>query len=163
MFKIGDLAVYPAQGVGVIEAIEKKEIMGCTQLFYIMKILGNGMIIMIPTGSAESVGLRGVISEEEIPRVYEILRDRNVTIDKQTWNKRYKEYLEKINTGSVFEIAEVLRDLFILKYDHEKELSFGERKMMDTARNLLVKEISVATHNEEVKVEQDINALFPVH
>ena len=163
MFKIGDLAVYPAQGVGVIEAIEKKEIMGCTQLFYIMKILGNGMIIMIPTGSTESVGLRGVISEEEIPRVYEILRDRNVTIDKQTWNKRYKEYLEKINTGSVFEIAEVLRDLFILKYDHEKELSFGERKMMDTARNLLVKEISVATHNEEVKIEQDINALFPVH
>jgi len=163
MFKIGDLAVYPAQGVGVIEAIEKKEIMGCTQLFYIMKILGNGMIIMIPIGSAESVGLRGVISEEEIPRVYEILRDRNVTIDKQTWNKRYKEYLEKINTGSVFEIAEVLRDLFILKYDHEKELSFGERKMMDTARNLLVKEISVATHNEEVKIEQDINALFPVH
>ncbi len=163
MFKIGDLAVYPAQGVGVIEAIEKKEIMGCTQLFYIMKILGNSMIIMIPTGGAESVGLRCVISEKEIPRVYEILKDRDVTIDKQTWNKRYKEYLEKINTGSVFEIAEVLRDLFILKYDQEKELSFGERKMMDTARNLLVKEISVATHNEEIKIEQDINALFPVH
>jgi len=157
------LAVYPAQGVGVIEAIEKKEIMGCTQLFYIMKILGNSMIIMIPTGGAESVGLRCVISEKEIPRVYEILRDRDVTIDKQTWNKRYKEYLEKINTGSVFEIAEVLRDLFILKYDQEKELSFGERKMMDTARNLLVKEISVATHDEENKIEQDINALFPVH
>jgi CarD family transcriptional regulator len=128
-----------------------------------MKILGNGMIIMIPTGSAESIGLRGIISEEEIPKVYEILRGRDVTIDKQIWNKRYKEYIEKINTGSVFEIAEVLRDLLILKYDHEKELSFGERKMMDTAKNLLVKEISIATHNEEVKIEQDINALFPIH
>lgn len=163
MFKVGDLAVYPAQGVGVIEAIEKKEIMGCTQSFYIMKILGNSMTIMIPTNSARSVGLRNVISKDEISRVYEILRERDITIDKQTWNKRYKEYLEKIKTGSVFEIAGVLRDLFILKHNQEKTLSFGERKMMDTAKNLLIKEISVATHNEEAKIEKDINAMFTVH
>lgn len=161
MFKVGDLAVYPAQGVGVIKAIEKKEIMGDEQLFYIMKILGNTMTIMIPTSSAKSVGLREVISEKEIPMVYEILKDRDITVDKQTWNKRYKEYLDKIKTGSVFEIARVLRDLFMLKYD--KDLSFGERKMMDTAKNLLVKEMSVATHDEETKIEQSINAIFPMH
>ncbi|MBE9546609.1 MAG: CarD family transcriptional regulator [Proteobacteria bacterium] len=161
MFKIGDLAVYPAQGVGVIEAIETKEIMGSEHLFYIMKILGNSMTIMIPTDSAKSVGLREVISEEEIPRVYEILNDKDVSIDKQTWNKRYKEYLEKIKTGSAFEVARVLRDLFMLKYD--KDLSFGERKMMDIAKGLLIKEISIATHDEEVKIEQSINAIFPVH
>jgi RNA polymerase-interacting CarD/CdnL/TRCF family regulator len=78
-----------------------------------MKIMGNGMKIMIPTTSAKAVGLREVIMEKEIPRVYEILRNKDVTIDKQTLNKRYREYLEKIKTGSVFEIASVLRDLFL--------------------------------------------------
>ncbi|MCX5840637.1 MAG: CarD family transcriptional regulator [Deltaproteobacteria bacterium] len=160
MFKVGDLAVYPAQGVGVIEAIENREVMGSRQLFYIMKIMGNGMKIMIPMKGADAVGLREVIAETEIPKVYAILRNKDVTIDKQTWNKRYREYLEKIKTGSVFEIAGVLRDLFILKID--KNLSFGERKMMDTAKSLLIKEISVASNSEETKIEQDLKMIFPI-
>jgi CarD family transcriptional regulator len=160
MFKVGDLAVYPAQGVGIIEAIENRDVGGSEQLFYIMKIMGNGMKIMIPMASAKSVGLREVIMETEIPKVYAILRNKDVTIDKQTWNKRYREYLEKIKTGSVFEIARVLRDLFILKND--KNLSFGERKMMDTAKNLLIKEISVASNAEETKVEEDLKTIFTI-
>ncbi|OPY13961.1 MAG: RNA polymerase-binding transcription factor CarD [Syntrophus sp. PtaB.Bin001] len=158
MFKVGDLAVYPAQGVGVIEAIESREVMGSTQKFYIMKIMSNGMKIMIPTGSAESVGLRELILEDDVPKVYEILKNKDITIDKQTWNKRYREYLEKIKTGSVFEIARVLRDLLILKND--KNLSFGERKMMDTAKSLLIKEISIASNAEETKIEQDLKTIF---
>ncbi len=160
MFKVGDLAVYPAQGVGIIEAIEERDMMGSVQSFYIMKILGSNMKIMIPLESAKSVGLRSVIAAREIPKIYEILKDKDITIDKQTWNKRYRDYLEKIKTGSVYEVARVLRDLCILKLD--KDLSFGERKMMDTARNLLIKEISVASKSEETKVEEDINSLFPV-
>ena len=160
MFRIGDLAVYPAQGVGVIEAIEEREVMNRKHLFYIVRILNNSMKIMIPINSAESVGLREVILKEEIPKVYEILRNKEVTVDKQIWNKRYKEYLNKIKTGSIFEIARVLRELFILKGD--KDLSFGERKMMDTAKNLLVKEISVASNSEEAKIEQDLKILFAV-
>ena len=160
MFKVGDLAVYPAQGVGVIEAIEKKEIMGNKQTFYIMKIMGNGMKIMIPTNSAKSVGLREVIKAKEISKVYDILKNKDITIDKQTWNKRYREYLEKIKTGSVYEIAKVLRDLLILKND--KNLSFGERKMMDTAKSLLIKEISVATKSDETKIEQDLKLIFTI-
>ena len=152
--------MYPAQGVGIIEAIENREYMGSKQKFYVMKIMSNGMKIMIPTNSAASVGLREVIAEEEIPKVYEILRNKEVTIDKQTWNKRYKEYLDKIKTGSVFEIARVLRDLCILKSD--KNLSFGERKMMDTAKSLLVKEISVASNLEETKVEQNLRTILTV-
>ena len=154
------MAVYPAQGVGVIEAIENREFMGNRQTFYVMKIMSNGMKIMIPTNSAESVGLREVITVEEIPKVYEILKNKDVIIDKQTWNKRYKDYLDKIKTGSVFEIARVLRDLFILKSD--KSLSFGERKMMDTAKSLLVKEISIASKLEETKVEQDLRRMLTV-
>jgi CarD family transcriptional regulator len=160
MFKIGDVAVYPTQGVGVIESIEKREIMGNDGEFYIMRLVGNGMRIMIPINSAETVGLREVIREEDISKIYDILRCRDIIIDKQTWNKRYREYLEKIKTGSVFEIACVLRDLLVLKAD--KSLSFGERKIMDTAKNLLIKEISVVSKLEEHKVEKDFETLFAV-
>jgi len=158
MFKVGDLAVYPAQGVGVIEAIENREVMGNKQQYYIMKIMGNGMKIMIPMDSAQAVGLRELITAREIPKIYAILRNKNVTIDKQTWNKRYREYLEKIKTGSVYEIARVLRDLLILKSD--KNLSFGERKMMDTAKSLLIKEISIASNSDEAKIEEDLKKIF---
>ncbi len=158
MFDIGDMAVYPAHGVGVIEAIENREVMGNKQHFYVMKILGNNAKIMIPKNGAESVGLREVITEEEIPRIYEILSERDVPVDKQTWNKRYKEYWEKIKTGSVYEIAKVLRDLFTLKLD--KDLSFGERKMMDTAKSLLIMEISIAANCEEREVERNLSNIF---
>ena len=158
IFRVGDLAVYPAHGVGVIESLECKEVMGQEQDFYIMRILDTGMIIMIPIQNANNVGLRQLISKEEINQVYRILEDRTAEIDNQTWNRRYREYMEKIKTGSLFEVAEVLRDLSILKTD--KDLSFGERKMLDTARNLLVKEIALATEMDENQVENHLNRIF---
>ncbi len=158
MFNIGDLAVYPAHGVGVIEKIESQEISGCRQDFYVMRILDNDMIIMIPTSNVNNVGLREIICQTEVPRLYSILKKRNVSIDNQTWNRRYREYMDKIKTGSVFEVAEVYRDLLILKLD--KDLSFGERKMLDTARNLLVKEISLSRQIGEEQVEKDLDKMF---
>jgi CarD family transcriptional regulator len=158
MFKVGDLAVYPAHGVGLIERIETQEISGCKQDFYVMRILENDMIIMIPTNNVENVGLREIIERTEVPKLYSILKKRDVTIDNQTWNRRYREYMDKIKTGSVFEVAEVYRDLLILKV--EKDLSFGERKMLDTARNLLVKEISLAKKVGEEQVEKDLDKIF---
>jgi len=158
MFKVGDLAVYPAHGVGVIERIETKEISGCRQDFYVMRILDNDMIIMIPTNNVDSVGLREIIPQTDVPKLYSILRKRDVQVDNQTWNRRYREYMDKIKTGSVFEVAEVYRDLLMLKL--EKDLSFGERKMLDTARNLLVKEISLAKHVQEEQVERDLDRIF---
>ena len=158
MFKIGDLAVYPAHGVGIIERIESQEFSGASQDFYVMRILENDMIIMIPTQNVESVGLRGIIEQKEVPKLYSILEKRDVVIDNQTWNRRYREYTDKIKTGSVYEVAEVYRDLLILKI--EKELSFGERKMLDTARNLLVKEIALAKKVEEKQIEKDLDKMF---
>lgn len=155
MFKVGDLAVYPAHGVGKIEGIEKKDIGGHHQEFYIMRILENDMKIMIPVGNAVAVGLRQLIDHQEIPRVYEILQTRKISVDGATWNRRYREYMEKIKTGSIYELAEVLRDLCVLRED--KDLSFGERKMLDTARNLLVREISIA---QGVSAEQAEKAIF---
>lgn len=159
MFKVGDLAVYPAHGVGLIERIESREISDCRQDFFVMRILDNGMIIMIPTNNVENVGLREIIEHAEVPKLYSILKKRDVPIDNQTWNRRYREYMDKIKTGSVFEVAEVYRDLLILKV--EKDLSFGERKMLDTARNLLVKEISLAKKVGEEQVEKELDEIFP--
>jgi len=158
MFKEGDLAVYPAHGVGIIERIETQEISGARQAFYVMRILENDMIIMIPTHNVDNVGLREIIGQSEIPKLYSILKKRDVIIDNQTWNRRYREYMDKIKTGSVYEVAEVYRDLLMLKV--EKELSFGERKMLDTARNLLVKEISLAKRVEEEQIEKDLDQIF---
>ncbi len=158
MFQVGDLAVYPAHGVGVIEKIESQEISGCKQDFYVMRILDNDMIIMIPTTNVDHVGLRDIIAKTELPKLFSILKKRDVTLDSQTWNRRYRDYMEKIKTGSVFEVAEVYRDLLILRFD--KELSFGERKMLDTARTLLVKEISLAKETSESQVKSDLDRMF---
>jgi CarD family transcriptional regulator len=158
MFKIGDLAVYPSHGVGVIERIETRQDSGCAQDFYIMRILENDMIIMIPTKNVDNVGLRELIRQKEVPKLYSILKKKKTMMDNQTWNRRFREYTEKIKTGSVYEVAEVYRDLLNLKID--KELSFGERKMLDTARNLLVKEISLAKKVKEEQIEKDLDRIF---
>ena len=157
-FKVGDMAVYPAHGVGEITSIEKREIAGNTHQFYIMKILDSGMTIMVPTGNVRNVGLRELISIDEVDIVYDILRERDISINEQTWNRRYREYMDKIKTGSVYEIAEVMRDLMLLRY--EKELSFGERKMLDTARTLIVKELAIAQSEEEAMIADEIDQIF---
>jgi CarD family transcriptional regulator len=102
MFKAGDLAVYPAHGVGKIESIEIKSIGGKKQEFYIMRILENDMKIMIPIPNAEAVGLRELIDTQDIPRVYDILRSREISVNGGTWNRRYREYMEKKKTGSIY-------------------------------------------------------------
>jgi CarD family transcriptional regulator len=157
-FKIGDKAVYPGQGVGEVMGIEHKEIMGQRQSFYVLRILDNGMRIMIPINKVGSVGLRDVIDADKAKKVYKILKMKDVSVDATTWNRRYREYMEKIKTGSVFEIAEVLRDLYLLKFD--KDLSFGERKMFDTARSLLIKELAIAKNCDEEDIEKDFEKIF---
>lgn len=157
-FKVGDNAVYPGHGVGRVNAIETKEIAGTKLTFYSIQILDSGMKIMVPQANVKSVGLRPIISREEAYSVIGILKETNVKIDNQTWNRRYREYMEKIKTGGVREIAEVLRDLFLLKVD--KELSFGERKMLDTARSLLIKELILATGRDELMKEADVKAIL---
>jgi len=158
-FQIGDLAVYPAHGVGMIEAIESKVINGEEHDFYIMKVLENNMLIMIPTWNVESVGLREVIDEKEVPKVYEVMKaKKDTTVDNQTWNRRYREYMDKIKTGSLYDVAEVFRDLSILKLT--KDLSFGERKLYDTAQILLVKELSTAKNIDEEAIISEIKSFF---
>jgi CarD family transcriptional regulator len=161
-FQIGDLAVYPAHGVGRIEAIEQRMINGETHDFYIMKILENNMVIMIPTWNVNQVGLRDIIDAEEIPNVYDVMRNssKDSIAESQTWNRRYREYMDKIKTGSLYDVAEVFRDLSVLKLS--KDLSFGERKLYDTAQILLVKELSTAKNTDEATITTELESLFVV-
>jgi CarD family transcriptional regulator len=160
MFKIGDRAVYPAQGVTEIQGIETKDICGNQEIFYVLKVLDTEKRIMVPVNKVRSVGLREVIDVAEVEKVYNVLRKRGCPIDTQTWNRRYRKYVDKIKTGSVFDVAEVLRDLYLMKY--EKPLSFGERKMLDVARSLLVKELCIACSTDEEHISAEISEIFAV-
>jgi len=157
-FSVGDKAVYPVHGVAEVVALEQRDIGGNTTSVYILKIVDTGLKIMIPTMNAGSVGLRELITAKQAKEVYEILKSRDIPRDTQTWNRRYREYMEKIKTGSVFEIAEVLRDLSVLRAT--KDLSFGERKMLETARGLMVKELALAKGVPEDKISAEIDAIF---
>ena len=157
-FQVGDNAVYPAQGVAEITGIERKEISGKIQEFYRLRLLDSEMKILVPLDKAEQVGLRPIVREPQIREVYNILREKEVHVDKQTWNRRYRGFMEKIKTGSLFEVAEVYRDLYRLKA--QKTLSFGERRMLDTAKTLIVKELSVAKKLAAVSIERELEKLF---
>ncbi len=153
-FTVGQKAVYPAYGVGIIERIECKEIAGNFTDFYVMRILDSDMTVMVPVSGVKGVGLRKLIDASKVSKVYEVFKDTNVIIDTTTWNRRQREYNEKLKTGSVFDIAQVIRDLYVLK--GRKTLSFGERSVLDRARNLLIKELAIAKSVSEDEIESNI-------
>ncbi len=158
MFNTGDIAVYPAHGVGIIESVETKEISGEEMSFLTMRILDNDMTIMVPMSNIDKVGLREVIDTGQIKEVFKILADESPKMDGKTWNKRFREYSEKIKIGSPSDIAEVMRDLMNLK--NSKGLSFGERKMLDSVKNLLSQEIALATDDKVALVEEKMTKIF---
>lgn len=156
-FDIGQKAVYPCHGVGTIEKIEACQIGGSKQDFYVIKIHSTGAKVMVPTRSAKTVGLRSVISVPEVEKVYQILKSPSKKSN-ATWNRRFRTLNDKLNTGNLGEIAEVLRDLSCLSSD--KDLSFGERKMLERARAMLVSEISVAKEEERSVIENELNHIL---
>jgi CarD family transcriptional regulator len=157
-FQIGDKAVYPYHGVGEVTGIEQQDVCGEPQTFYVLRILDNGMKVKVPTKATGSNGLREIMSAKKVNEVFEVLREKEISVETTTWNRRYREYMEKIKSGEPNQIAEVLRDLFLLKAD--KDLSFGERKMLDTAKSLLVKELSIAQGLDEDEVEAEFTQIF---
>jgi CarD family transcriptional regulator len=158
MFDVGDFAVYPGHGVGAIEGIQSMDMGGKVQDFYVISILDTKMTIMVPKESACITGMREVIGRERIPEVYAILKSKEVYNSHQPWNQRYRGYMERIQGGSIFEVAKVFRELYSLK--GEKELSFGERKMMDTAKKLLIKELAISKDAEEADVGKEIQGIL---
>lgn len=157
-FRVGEKIVYPAHGVAEVERVETKNIGGKEQSFYVLKILDSGMTLMVPTANVQQVGMRSIVDEKDADKVFDVLKKREKISDGTTWNRRHREYMEKIKTGCVLEVAKVLRDLYVLKGD--KELSFGERKMLDTARSLLMMEISIAKKISLNEVENKFKQIF---
>lgn len=153
-FKVGDKSVHPHHGVGEVTAIEAKEIAGQKKTFYILKIVDNGMKVMVATDAAQRLGLRKVMSRAEAKKVFDVLREKTIAVTSQPWNRRYREYIEMLNSDSPVEVAKVLRDLSLLKSD--KELSFGERSLLDKAKSLLVTELALARRCKEQRVHQEI-------
>lgn len=157
-FEIGDKAVYPVHGVTEVVGVEHRDVGGYPLTVYILKVLENGSKIVVPTGKAKAVGLRQLITDDEVNEVFDVLRSKDVIPNEQTWNRRQREYMDKLKTGSVFEIAEVYRDLSLLGVD--KQLSFSERRLLDTAKSLLVQELSLARGTSESEIVHEIDAIF---
>jgi len=156
MFNLGDHVVCPGHGVGQVCSVETKELNGEMKSFYIIRVVSNGMKVMIPVDSKE--GVRALIPSTDIGSVFELLKDQNVKVDQSTWNRRHREYTLKVKTGSLIEIADVLRQLLLLKMT--KKLSFGERKMLDQCKELIVKEISLASASPEGSVSEKIDSFY---
>jgi len=154
MFNIGDKIVYPMHGAGIIEGIEEREILGEKRKYYIMKMPIGDMKVMIPVDTVNEIGVREIISNEEVCKVINILKGEKTNMP-QNWNRRYRANMEKIKSGDIFEIADVVRNLMLR--DAEKTLSTGERKMLNSAKQMLISEIVLATNYTQEETEKLID------
>ncbi|MEW6309009.1 MAG: CarD family transcriptional regulator [Bacillota bacterium] len=157
MFNVGDRVVYPMHGAGVIEAIEEREILGNLQRYYIMRLPIGDMKVMIPLDNVHGVGLREVIDNAEVQTVFAVLRETKSKMS-TNWNRRYRANLEKMRTGNVYEVAEVVRNLMLR--DKEKGLSTGERKMLENARQILISELVLAQGIPEAHAKAELDGVF---
>ena len=157
MFNIGDRVVYPMHGAGVIEGIEEKDLGGNIEEYYIIKLTMGEMKVMIPVSNVDLVGIREVISKDEVDKVFEVLKGENTKMS-SNWNRRYRANMEKIKSGSIFEVAEVVRNLSLR--DREKGLSTGERKMLENARQILLSELVLAQNLAEDQAEALLEECF---
>lgn len=154
MFKVGDKIVYPMHGAGTIESIEEKEVLGETQKYYVMKMPVGDIKVMIPTKNAEMIGVRDVIGNETAQGVLDVL-SKNTTVVTSNWNKRYRDNMEKMKSGDIYEVAEVVRSLTFKQ--KEKGLATGEKKMLSNAKQILVSELVLAEATDKENVEKMIN------
>jgi CarD family transcriptional regulator, regulator of rRNA transcription len=149
-FQAGDKVIYPNHGLGVIERIEDKTILGTTCGFYHLRILANDTTVLVPVANADEVGLRRAICDEEVDRLFGRLGDGKID-DHQNWKGRFKDNSDKMRSGSIFDMADVLKSLAFLS--RSKSLSFREKRMLDRARALIVTEVSDVIREKTVVVE----------
>ena len=138
MYKIGDKIAYPMHGAGIIESIEEKKIMGCNKQYFVMLVPFGEMKIMIPCESCEKIGIRSIMSRNDMEQIFDILSQDSTEMD-GNWNRRNRENMEKLKTGDLMNVAEVVRNL--MRADNVKKLSMGEKKMLANAKQILVSEI----------------------
>ncbi len=157
MFNLGDKVVYPMHGAGVIESMESKEVLGETKNYFVLKMPIGEMKLMIPVDNVNNIGLRNIIDEDMVDQVIDILKQGAVLND-SNWNKRYRDNMLKMKTGDIFEVAEVVRDLTFR--DREKGLSTGEKKMLVSAKQMIVSEIALATCEDGNGVQEYLDNII---
>lgn len=158
--KMGDKAVHPRHGVGEVIAIETRDLGGSKGEFYVLRLLDDATKkIMVPVNAAASnSGLRAIMSPSEADTVLETMRAKEVAVNEHPWSRRFRAYTEMINSGSPYEVAKVMRDMYRLKFD--KDLSFGERRLLDQARSLLMKELALAKGILEEELQAEVAKIF---
>lgn len=149
MFNVGDHIVYPMHGAGVIDAIEEKDILGEKQTYYILKMPGE-VKVMVPTSKATEVGVRNIIDKSSVEKVFEVLQEEKVDTS-ENWNKRYRNNMDKIKSGDIYEVADVVRNLSFKQ--KEKGLSTGEKKMLSNAKQILISELVLAENMSQDEIE----------
>ena len=152
MFNVGDKIVYPMHGAGTIDSIEEKDILGEKQSYYILKMPSN-VKVMIPTAKAEEVGVRNIIDKQSAEKVFKVLSQDETEMEKN-WNKRYRDNMDKMKSGDIYEVADVVRNLSFKQ--KEKGLSTGEKKMLNNAKQILVSELVLAEHATQDVIEEEI-------
>lgn len=157
MFNLGDKVVYPMHGAGVIETVEQKEILGEIKSYYVLKMPVGEMKLMIPVDNVNNIGLRNVIDEEVVESVYDILR-QNAVLNDSNWNKRFRDNMIKMKTGDIFEVAQVVRDLTYR--DRERGLSTGEKKMLVSAKQMLISEIALSTNKDGKGIQEFLDNII---
>lgn len=157
MFDVGDKVVYPMHGAGVIESIEEKEILGKKQKYYVMRLPLGDMRVMVPIKNVKSIGLREVVDEETIHKVLNRMRSQKKN-DNKNWNRRYRANLDKMKSGDIYEVADVVRSLMLR--DEEKGLSTGERKMLDNAKQILISELVLVKNMKEEQAFELIDDIY---
>ena len=150
MYNVGDKVVYPMHGAGVIDSIEEKEVLGEKQSYYILKMPGE-VKVMVPISTAEQHGIRNIIDKMEAEKVFNVLEQDETEMEKN-WNKRYRDNMDKMKSGDIYEIADVVRNLSFKQ--KEKGLSTGEKKMLHNAKQILVSELVLAEHASQDEVEE---------
>lgn len=150
MYAIGDKIVYPMHGAGIIEKIEEKEILGEMRKYYVLKVPCGDMKIMIPVDTSDAIGVRYIIDADEIDSIVEVLHSDTSDMP-GNWNRRYRENMEKLKTGNLTQVAEVVRNL--IRTERTKKLSAGEKKMLTNARQILQSELILAGGMDTVSAD----------
>ncbi len=156
-FNVGDKVVYPNQGVGVIQDVCERQIAGEQAEFYLLKLRANNSTVMVPTANADHVGLRLLCTEKQLETLFEILKGDN-SQPEPDWKSRYKENVEKMKTGSIFEVAVVLKNLYCLNF--QKTLSFREKKMYDRALQLVISEIATVQNEPSEEIGEVVEGFL---
>ena len=153
-FQIGDKVIYPNHGLGIVERIEEKTILGTTCGFYHLRIVANETVVLVPVTNVDGVGLRRAISDNEVDRLFGLLGDGKID-NHQNWKGRFKDNSDKMRSGSIFEVADVLKSLTFLA--KSKSLSFREKRMLDRAKFLIISEVSEVVRETAPTIEARVD------